>query len=104
MKKSEKIEVIKRIIREFGETSTSTLEASSSPVVRSVAKDHFELAERFGLDDVDVIEYVHETEVNEYSVSYEDLEEDVICEIFRLMEEYEADMIKTNDRCKDENY
>jgi len=98
MSKKEDISYIKRIIADYGSFSVGDLEGENSPIVNSLGKDNFQLAERFSLDDVTVITYVHETEVDQNDVDYEDLPEDTISEIVRLAEDYEADQIRTQKR------
>jgi len=98
MSKKEDISYIKRIIADYGSFSVGDLEGESSPIVNSLGKDNFQLAERFSLDDVTVITYVHETEVDQNDVDYGDLPDDTISEIVRLAEDYEADQIRTQKR------
>lgn len=101
MKKQTIIKDIQRIIKEFGEFSTADIEAGSSPVVNSFGKDSFELAERFSFSKVSVISYVHETEVDDRDVNYEDLSIEVLEEILTLAEDYEASEIQTEKRISD---
>jgi len=99
--KEQKISEIKRIIEEWGSISMGELESENSPVYATIGKDNFSLIERFNNNDVDVVTYVHETEVDEFSVAYEELDEDTIDEISLILQNYEADMLKTEKRCSD---
>jgi hypothetical protein len=94
---------IKEVIREWGETTSAELELDASPCLSSVGNspNRSELIERFGLDGVEVVTYVGETEVDENFVNYEDLPEDIITEIRDIMEDYDTDQFKTMQRCED---
>ena len=92
------IENIKRIIATWGSFTVADVEADSSPLVGSMGKDSHQLAERFYLDGVDAVIYVHETEVDEDYIYYENLDDNVISEINTLAENYEAIMLKTEKR------
>jgi predicted nucleic acid-binding OB-fold protein len=94
------ISKIKRIIEEFGSFSVADVEHESSPVVNSIGKDSFVLAERFNSSDVDVVHYVHETVVSEDSIDYEDLPTDTLEDILSIAENYVVDMDKTMERCR----
>ena len=99
-KKEIVISKIKRIIEEFGSFGVCDVECESSPVVNSICKNTFVLAERFNLNDVDINTYVHEIIVVEDNVSYEDLAIDVLEEILSIAENFEVDMSKTFERCR----
>jgi hypothetical protein len=96
--RQEKIEYIKKVIREWGVVNTAELELESSPVYNSMGKDHYMLVEGFYNDWVEVVEYVHEEETDSHNVSYEELEDCLIDEICIIIENYEADCIKTEKR------
>jgi len=102
MKAKEKlISKIKAIIEEFGSFSTADVELDNSPVIANIGKDNFQLAERFNSSGVVAVTYVHETEVAEEEIDYEDLNKDVLDEILMIAENYKVDFEKTLDRCKD---
>ena len=96
--RQEKIEYIKKVIREWGVVNTAELELESSPVYNSMGKDHYMLVEGFYNDWVEVVEYVHEEETDSHNVSYEELEDCLIDEICIIIENYEADCLKTEKR------
>lgn len=105
MKKKEKlIEKIRTIIKEWGSFDTSDVQATSSPVYNTMGKDSSALIERFNLDDVDIVMYVHETETGEDSVEYDKLDTDTLEEILELAKEYKEIMKNTMDKCKNENF
>ena len=104
MEKNEQILEIKRIIREWGGVTTSELELSSSPVYNNFGKDSFQLVERFNRDDVSVLSYVHETEVDTFDVEYENLNDDLVDEIYNIITEYDVAQHKLMDSCKDEDF
>ena len=93
-----KLQNIKRIVNTYGSFTIADLEGDSSPLINSMGKDNFQLAERFYDTGVDAITYVHETEVSDDFIEYENLDDDVIDEINTLAENYEADCIQTNKR------
>lgn len=93
-----KLQNIKRIVNTFGSFTIADLEGDSSPLINSMGKDNVQLAERFYDKGVDAITYVHETEVSDDFIEYENLNDDVIDEINTLAENYEADCIQKNNR------
>jgi hypothetical protein len=101
--RTEKIARIKEIIGEWGETSTAELEASSSPCISSTGNrpNVSVLVERFGEDKVGVFTYVDETETSEDELTYEELSDDVLDNILDLLEDYDTDNFKTQQRCQD---
>jgi len=106
MTKKEEIAEIKRILREHCEGSTSTceLEADHSPCISSTGTNKQNvsvLVEIFNTEDAKVITYLNETELSTDTVDYEDLSEDVIHDIYQLLEDHETDCNKTWERCQD---
>jgi hypothetical protein len=100
--------IIKRI-KEYvskndGEITTADCEADSSPVIASLGKNTFQLAETFGFHKVTAVTYVHDTETDEDYIPYEDLKKDVLEEILRLVENYVDGLEKTMDKCRGENW
>jgi hypothetical protein len=53
---------------------------------------------------VGVTTYVHEIVTDESDVSYEDLSDDILEEIFENLQTYNEYMLKTMDKCRDENF
>jgi hypothetical protein len=104
--KEKQITRIKSIITEWGSTTSGELCLESSPCVNSIdAGKHgiVQLIEGFNANDVDTVTYDDEIELSEDSIAYEDLSEELIDEIYNIIEEYENDNIKSFDSCKDEN-
>ena len=93
-----KLKNIKRIVNTFGSFTIADLEGDSSPLINSMGKDNVQLAERFYDNGIDGITYVHETEVSDDFIEYENLDDDVIDEINTLAENYEADCIQSDKR------
>jgi len=92
--KASKIAVIKQVIEKWGETTSSELELSASPCLASTGsnKNNFsQLVERFKEKGVDVVSYHNETELNDFFIPYEDLREDLIDEIHKIMLDYKED-------------
>lgn len=100
--RDDKIQKIKEIIKEWGGFSSGELEADS-PLLNSMGKDHFQLVERFDLDSVDVNTYVHDTNTDCEYMSYEDLPDSVIDDIYELALDYREMCEETMDKCRDEN-
>lgn len=103
MQKRTIIKKIKAIIQNIGYTTTADMKSGSSPVHRSIGKNHFELAEGFG-EQVKIVEYVGETEITEYELKYEDLDKDTLEEILFELETYEVGFDKTMDKVRSENF
>jgi len=105
MNKEEKIARIKSIIADWGSTNTAELDLDCSPCISSAGTNRMNvstLVERFNLDDVEIITYNNETEIANDFIPYEDLSEEVIDEVFEIIEAY--NMEKIYDSTKDENF
>jgi hypothetical protein len=103
MTKTEQISEIKRIIGEWGSTSCSELETESSPCIRTIGNGRnniSQLAETFCVDGVEAVTYQHDMEISWDNVDYEDLSEDIVDEIYHIIEQYEVSNLKTIKRCK----
>lgn len=100
MTKNEQIAYIKKVIKEWGPTSSFECNLDHSPCVNSLGDgDVCELIEKFNSDDVETIIYDrHGEEIDYWDYRYEDLSEDLIDEISNIMENYEADMLRTEKR------
>ena len=99
MQKRTIIKKIKAIITEWGGFSCADVEATSSPVIKTLGKDTCQLAERFEKDKVEAVIYVHDSETGEDYIAYEDLDKDVLEEILFLAEQWDTDNLKTEKRC-----
>lgn len=96
------IERIKSILAVWGSTSCTERECESSPTLNSLGSgDICELVETFYSDSVETIVYDNGTEKEYNSYQYEELSEEIIDEILEIVDEYEADMLKTEKRCAD---
>jgi hypothetical protein len=101
--KGEKIAYIKKVIREWGNTSCCEQELDHSPSLMSTGNgggNVCELVEQFNANDVETIVYHDDVELEYNNYSYEELPDDIIDEITDIMENYEADMLKTEKRCQ----
>jgi hypothetical protein len=103
-KKQKLINGIKSIIEEWGGATTSELELGCSPIYNQMGKNNFALVERFNRNGVTVIHYVHDNEVDDFDVDYQELKVDLLEEIYQILEQYNVEQQKTMDRCKDENF
>jgi len=97
-RKKNEIEYIKGVIREWGVVNTAELELESSPVYNSMGKDHFMLVEVFYADSVGIVEYINDVDTDTHNVDYEELDNDLISEIYMIITNYEADCLKTEKR------
>lgn len=89
---------IKRVIAEFGNFSCADVQATSSPVIKTLGKDTCQLAEHFYEHKVEAIIYVHENETDRDCISYEDLDRDTLEEIAILADNWEAECLQDEDR------
>lgn len=98
-----KVDKIKEMINDWGETSTAELEADCSPCVSSTGSrpNVSVLVERFSYSTCLLVTYVDELETSEEWVAYEDLSEDVLDQIYELLEPWDVDNYKTQKRCED---
>lgn len=100
--KGEKIAYIKKVIREWGNTSCCERERDHSPCLHTMAGGRVcELVEQFNFNDVETVVYDDQNEIDWFTYTYEELNDEVIDEIVEIMEDYEADMLKTEKRCQD---
>lgn len=94
------IRYIKRVIGEYGSTSTWEMESDYSPCISSIGENSV-LAERFTDCGVETVTYAGELVVAEDFIPYEKLSNEVLDDICMLIEQYEADQLKTNKRIAD---
>lgn len=100
--KEAKIAQIVKIITEWGSTSVCERERDHSPCLNSIGngKDNVsELVEQFFADSVETVVYHDEITLSYNNYSYDELPEEIIDEILEIVEDYEADMLKTEKRC-----
>ena len=88
----QKIEYIKRVLGDYGMVTTGELSLDCSPMYNSMGNDCVSLIEAFTDNYVRVVEYVHETETNEFEVTYEELSDDIIDVIYPIIHEYETEI------------
>lgn len=98
--KAQKIGKIKAIITEWGETSVFERERDHSPCKTSIGDDIVELIETFKAYCVSAITYNDGVEIDWNDYSYEELPDEIIDEILEIVEEYEAEMLRTEKRCQ----
>jgi len=94
------IKRIKDILVVWGSTSCTERECDHSPTINSIG-NIAEQIETFYADSVEAIVYDDDVETQYNSYQYEDLSEEIINEILEIVDEYEADMLKTEKRCAD---
>jgi hypothetical protein len=97
--RSEKIRFIKKVLGDWGATSCSELELDHSPSMNSLAGgDVCELVEQFDVDGVETIVYDGDIELEYNNYKYDELSDDIIDEIYDIMEKYEAISLKDEER------
>jgi hypothetical protein len=97
MTKDEQISEIKRIIREWGSTSCAELETESSPCIKTIGNGRnniSQLVETFYVNSVEAVTYQDDTIIAWDNFDYEELSEDIINEIYEIIEQYEVSNIK----------
>ena len=95
MEKQEMINECKRIIGDWGSVNTAERELDCSPCVRSVGngkQNVSDLIERFDVDGVEVVVYNDEIEVTSYDLKYEDLDDDILDEVYNILDIYDIEM------------
>lgn len=100
MQKEEIIKKIKEIIAEFGGFGVGEVEADCSPCVGSLG-NYVGLAEEFNLNGVEVNVYMpsgfSSDPEDEYGMTYEELDTDVLEEILLLCEKYKEQQLEENE-------
>ena len=86
--KKELIIEIKEIISEYGGFGTGEVQASYSPSVPNQKGNLAHLVEYFNQDDVDVEVYNDEIEVDSYTLTYEELDQENLEYILELAQAY----------------
>jgi hypothetical protein len=104
MEREQFISEIKSIIDKWGGVTTCEMELDASPVYNSFGKDHIQLVERFNRNSVTIVTYIHETEVDEFDVDYDQLSEELLYDIYDTLTQYDIGMEKTMDKIRNENY
>ena len=98
-----KIAYIKKVIADWGSTSCVELELDHSPCLNSVGSGKnnvSELIEQFNADSVESVIYQDELTLGYENYKYEDLSDEILDEIYEIISDYEADMLKTEKRCQ----
>lgn len=91
--KKKLIESIKKLIAEIGSTSTGEMQSESSQVYKNHAtRNSCSLIESYNADNVTVIEYVHEQEVNQFYAPYEDITGNQLKTVLSELREYAGEM------------
>ena len=86
--KTELITEIKEIISEYGGFGTGEVQASYSPSVPNQKGNLVHLVEYFNQDDVEVEVYDDEIEVDSYTLTYEELDQENLEYILELAQAY----------------
>ena len=98
--KASKIKYIKDVLAVWGGTSCCELELDHSPSMNSMAGGSIaELVEEFDAQGVSAVTYDDDMEIGWNDYNYEELSDDVLDEIYEIVQNYEADMLKTEKRC-----
>ena len=101
--RSEKIRYIKNVINVWGNTSCCELELDHSPSLNSTGNgggNVCELVEQFNEDGVESTVYDDEIELEYNTYKYENLSDDILDEIYWIIEGYETEQIKLKESCE----
>lgn len=100
--KEEQIAYIKKVIKAWGRTTAGELQLDHSPCVNSLGDGGVcELAEGFHLECVTTTIYDRDgNEIDWWDYKYEDLSEDLIDQIWNIIEQYEVENLKIEKRCQ----
>jgi hypothetical protein len=100
--KEKQIAYIKKVTKEWGEITSGELRLDHSPCVNSLGDGGIcELAECFNSDGVITTIYDRDgNEIDWWDYKYEDLSEDLIDQIWNIIEQYEVENLKTEKRCQ----
>jgi hypothetical protein len=104
MEKQQYITKIKSIIDKWGGVTTCEMELDTSPVYNTFGKDHIQLVERFNRNSVTIVSYIHENEVDDFDVDYDQLSEELLYDIYDTLTQYDIGMEKTIDKIRNENF
>jgi len=102
--RQEKIEFIKKVLFTWGDTSTTELELESSPVYNNLTGKICTLVEEFTEDYVHVVTYDDDIDIDEDDIPYEKLSDELIDEIYDLIEQYNIVQEKLYDSIRDEDF
>ena len=97
-RKVEIISNIKKVVSQYGGFSVADVDGEQSPLIDSMGKDNHILAERFGLDTVTGVTYVHETETDSNEFDYSDLDLDTLEDILSLVDHWEDEQERTEKK------
>ena len=90
--KKELIKKIKSIIARVGMTTAADMQMDTSPVWKSVGKDHHLLIERFAHKFATVTTYIHELETDNSDIYYEDIDNETLRYILSSLKKYEKEL------------
>jgi len=90
------IKKIKKIINNIGNISVGEIQSNYSQVYKQISKDHFFLVEGYNLDNISVVEYVHEIQTNEFYANYEELNTWQLKEVLAELKYYYKENNLTN--------
>ena len=91
--KKKLIENIKKLIAEIGSTSTGEMQSESSQIYKDRFTHHScSLIESYNAENITVVEYVHEQEVNQFYAPYEDMTGNQLKTALSELREYAGEM------------
>lgn len=94
------IEYIKQVIDEWGNIDICNDIDNDCPIFSKTEKDCEWLVEKINYDDVEVSQYIHGNYIKSDCVEWEKINDDLLDEIYYLVEQYENLMKKTQKRCE----
>lgn len=95
--RANQIDQIQSVIQRWGATTSTDLELDHSPCLNSIGNDVLnvsELVEEFKLAGVETITYQGENDLGYSQYAYEELPDDIITEIYKIISNYDVEMKK----------
>ena len=87
------IKGIQKVLKRRGNLTTADMEMNCSPIYTYTDTNHFSTIERFDMEEVEVITYIHEMEVDVFKVSYKHLDYDLLFEIHKELTTFDNQMV-----------
>lgn len=97
MNKQEQIEEIQKIIGSCGSIKFTDLNCRTAPVTNYLGNGIVQLGETFNVQDVEVVNYKDNKELSSDFISYDELCDNCVDEIYHLIEEFNVSLNKVVD-------
>jgi hypothetical protein len=87
------IKGIQKVLKRRGNLTTADMEMNCSPIYTYTDKNHFSTIERFNMEEVEVVTYIHEMEVDVFRVSYKHLDYDLLFQIHNELTTFDTQVV-----------